>query len=58
MLILPVPYEQHAVVQHPGVTLWLPVHTRAVELERLMAGVNGDAARSFIRVAPLRVNAP
>merc|ERR1711892_604098 len=46
MLLLPVPYEQHPMVQHPWVTLWLPVHTSAVELERLVAGVNGDAARS------------
>merc|ERR1712128_265768 len=47
MLLLPVPYEQHAVVQHPGVTPWLPVHTSTVELERLVAGVDGDAARSL-----------
>merc|ERR1711892_459279 len=47
MLLLPVPYEQHPMVKHPGVTLWLPVHTSAVELERLVAGVNGDAARSL-----------
>merc|ERR1712106_1204057 len=47
MLLLPIAYEQHPMVQHPGVTLWLPVHTSAVELERLVAGVNGDAARSL-----------
>merc|ERR1711892_1063097 len=47
MLLLPIAYKQHPMVQHPGVTLWLPVHTGAVELERLVAGVNGDAARSL-----------
>lgn len=37
-----VAYSEHAVVESGGAACWLAVHSLPIQLERLMAGVDGD----------------